>query len=89
MINSFILHILPGIPAKLLQGSYGVTTVHAFVGMLGLILGIIVVLRGNELGPNALRFRNYKLVMRVSYALYMLATAIGVIVYYEAYILGI
>ena len=89
MINSFLLHILPGIPAKLLEGSYGVTTFHAFVGSLGLVLGIFVVLRGNELVPKGLRFSRYKLVMRVSYALYMFATLIGVIVYYEAFVIGI
>jgi uncharacterized membrane protein YozB (DUF420 family) len=89
MINSFMVHILPGIPGKLSEGSYGVTTFHAFVGMLGLILGIFVVLRGNELVPNGLRFNNYKTFMRISYVLYMLATFIGVIVYFEAFIIGI
>jgi uncharacterized membrane protein YozB (DUF420 family) len=89
MINSFLLHILPGIPAKLLQGSYGVTTLHAFIGLLGLLLGIFVVLRGNELVPNRLRFNNYKWFMRTSYTLYMLATTIGVFVYYEAFVIGI
>lgn len=89
MIYSFVVHILPGIPAKLLEGSYGVTTLHAFVGMLGLVLGIFVVLRGNELVPQGLRFMKYKPFMRTSYALYMLATFIGVIVYIEAFVIGI
>jgi uncharacterized membrane protein YozB (DUF420 family) len=89
MIRSFIVHILPGIPGKLLQGDYGVTTVHAIVGMVGLLLGIFVVLRGNELVPKSLRFKKYKLFMRTAYILYMLATLIGVIVYTEAFIIGI
>ena len=89
MINSFIIHILPGIPSKLLMGSYGVTTLHAVVGLFGLLLGIFVVLRGNELVPKRLRFNNYKLFMRTSYALYMAATFIGVVVYIMAYIIGI
>src|SRR5512135_2281869 len=37
MINSYVTHILPGIPGKLLQGDYAVTTVHAIVGMTGLL----------------------------------------------------
>ena len=89
MINSYVTHILPGIPSKLLEGDYGVTTTHAIVGTIGLLLGIFVVLRGNNLVPKALRFKNYKLFMRTSYALYMLATLLGVIVYVLAFVLGI
>ena len=89
MVNSYVIHILPGIPAKLLEGDYGVTTIHAIVGTIGLLLGIFVVLRGNKLVPEALRFKNYKLFMRTSYAIYMLATLLGVIVYVLAFVLGI
>jgi uncharacterized membrane protein YozB (DUF420 family) len=86
MIASFIIYILPGIPGKLLEGTYGVTTVHAFIGALGLLLGVFVVLRANGLMPKRLRFKNYKLFMRTSYALYLLATLVGVIVYVAVYI---
>jgi len=89
MINSYISHILPGIPTKLLTGDYAITTIHAFVGMIGLLLGIFVVLRGNELVPNALRFKNYKLFMRTSYVVYMLATLLGVLVYVLTFMLRI
>ena len=89
MINVFVVHILPGIPGKLLVGDYAVTTIHAFVGMCGLLLGIFVVLRANLLQPMSLRFKNFKRFMRTSYALYMLATLLGVIVYLEVYVLGI
>jgi uncharacterized membrane protein YozB (DUF420 family) len=89
MIRSFIIHILPGIPGKLLQGDYAVTTVHALVGATGLLLGIFVVLRANGLVPQALRFNKYKPFMRTAYALYMIATLLGVIVYTFTYLLGI
>ena len=89
MVNSYVTHILPGIPSKLLEGDYGVTTVHAIIGTIGLLLGIFVVLRGNELVPNALRFKNYKLFMRTAYTLYMLATLLGILVYVLAFVLGI
>jgi putative membrane protein len=89
MIRSFVVHILPGIPGKLLQGDYAVTTVHALVGAIGLLLGIFVVLRANKLVPQALRFKKYKPFMRTAYALYMAATLFGVIVYTEAFIIGI
>ena len=89
MITSFLTHILPGIPGKLAEGSYGVTTVHALVGLIGLVLGVFVVLRGNKLVPKGLRFKNYKLFMRLSYALYMLATLIGVVLYVIVFVYGI
>jgi uncharacterized membrane protein YozB (DUF420 family) len=89
MIRSFIVHILPGIPGKLQQGDYGVSTVHAVVGTIGLLLGIFVILRGNELVPRAIRFSRYKPFMRTSYALYMLATLLGVGIYIAAFVIGI
>jgi uncharacterized membrane protein YozB (DUF420 family) len=62
---------------------YYVTSVHGFIGFFGLILGLFVVLRANNfiLIPKVLRFNNYKLFMRISYALYMLATLMGIWVY--------
>ena len=86
MIPSFIVYILPGIPGKLSQGTYGITTLHAIVGTLALVFGVFVALRGHERVPGPLRFDNYKLFMRAAYGLYMLATVIGVIVYLEVYV---
>ena len=86
MVSSFVIFILPGIPAKLGQGSYGITTVHALVGLVSVILGVYVLLVGNGLLPKSLRFSNYKLWMRISYGLYMLATFLGVIVYLIAFV---
>ena len=89
MISSFVIYILPGIPAKLTEGSYMITTVHALVGTIGLALGVFVVLRGNELVPKRLRFKKYKRFMRTSYIIYMLATLLGVVVYVIVFIYGI
>ncbi len=88
MVNVFIVYIIPGIPGKLLQGSYGATTLHGLVGAIGLVLGVFIVLRANNLVPQSLRFKNYKLFMRTSYIIYMLATLLGVVVYVMAYIIG-
>ena len=88
MVTVFIEVILPGIPGKLLEGSYGVTTVHALVGAIGVLLGLFVVLRGHDLVPKGLRFSNYKLFMRTSYIIYMLSTLGGIAVYIIVYILG-
>lgn len=88
MIRSFVLYILPGIPGSFGTGSYAVSTVHAVIGVFGLLLGLFVVLRGNDLVPRSLRFSDYKLFMRWSYVLYMLGTVLGVIVYYVVYMGG-
>jgi uncharacterized membrane protein YozB (DUF420 family) len=88
MVRSFVLYIVPGIPGSLGTGSYAISTVHAVVGVFGLVLGLFVVLRGNDLVPRSVRFSNYKLFMRWSYALYMLGTLLGVIVYYVVYMGG-
>ncbi len=85
MVRRFWLWVRPEIPSKLGQASYAVTTVHAVVGALGVLLGVLVVLRGNELVPQRLRFTNYKPFMRSAYALYMLGTLLGVIVYVVVY----
>ena len=89
MIRYFVLYVVPEIPARLGEASYAVTTVHAVVGAIGLVLGVFVALRGNELVPSGLRFTNYKLFMRSSYALYMLGTLLGVIVYIIIYVPGL
>lgn len=60
---------------------YAVTLTHAVIGFVALIFGVFVVLRGNELMIKPLKFNNYKLFMRVSYSLYMLATLLGLAVY--------
>jgi uncharacterized membrane protein YozB (DUF420 family) len=85
MIRSFVRYILPEILARLGQRTYALTTVHALVGALGLILGVFVALRGNELVPARLRFANYKRFMRSAYVLYMLGTLLGAVVYISAY----
>ena len=59
------------------------------IGAIALVFGVFVALRGNKLVPKSLRFNNYKLFMRWAYALYMLATLGGVIVYIIVFIFGI
>jgi uncharacterized membrane protein YozB (DUF420 family) len=60
---------------------YAVTAVHAVIGLSAVLFGMFVVLRGNNLMIESLRFNNYKPIMRIAYALYMLATLVGVWVY--------
>jgi uncharacterized membrane protein YozB (DUF420 family) len=89
MVTSFILFILPGIPSKLGEGSYGITTFHGLVGLASVILGVYLVLGGNGLLPRRLRYTNYKLWMRIAYVLYMLSTLLGVMIYVIVFVYGI
>jgi len=86
MVGSFLGFTLPKIPSQLAEPPIWVTVVHACVGTITFLLGIFVVLRANKLVPQAMRFKNYKLFMRTSYALYMLTTLIGIAVYIVAYV---
>ena len=61
---------------------YIITTLHATIGSAALLFGVFVVLRANKLLPKFLQFNNYKGFMRLAYTLYMLATLIGIWVYF-------
>ncbi|MGA9397751.1 MAG: hypothetical protein WBV22_05755, partial [Anaerolineaceae bacterium] len=74
MVGIFILQYLPAIPGDLNNKSLALTAVHATSGTLGLLYGVYVVLVGNEFLPRKLRFKNFKIFMRISYGLYMLVT---------------
>lgn len=89
MVVSFVKYIAPGIPEKLGEGSYGITTLHALIGLAGMSLGLFVVGHGNRLVFKNVRIRNYKRLMRITYAVYMLATLSGVAIYIIVFIYGI
>jgi uncharacterized membrane protein YozB (DUF420 family) len=86
MILPFRDFVTPGIPGQLNERFFAVSSLHGLIGALALGFGLFVTLRGNELVPERLKFRNYKRFMRVSYGLYMLATVIGVWVYFTWFV---
>jgi uncharacterized membrane protein YozB (DUF420 family) len=89
MIRSFFKNIWPGLPGDLDQSTYLVTTVHAAAGLLGVLLGLYVVLLGWERVPEALQVTDFKPWMRASFVLYLLVTLGGILVYVNAYVVGI
>ncbi len=86
MILPYRDFVLPGVPARLGESFFGITTLHALAGIPAFFLGIFIVLRANGLVPQRLRFTNYKGFMRVSYSLYMLATILGIWVYFSWFV---
>jgi uncharacterized membrane protein YozB (DUF420 family) len=85
MIRSFWLYILPGLPGNLGANHVALTTVHAVTGLIGVVLGVFVMIRANQLETKGQDLSRYKLAMRVSYLVYLLATALGVWVYIVVY----
>lgn len=85
MATSFWRSAAPGIPAKLAEPFYYAATIHAALGLITLLFGAFVALRGNDLVPRALKFHNYKLFMRTAYGAYLIVTALGVGVYLTWY----
>lgn len=82
MILPYRDFIAPSVPGRLNEPFILVTTLHGLVGFCAVVLGVFVVLRANGLMIKPLRFNNYKLVMRISYTLYMLTILLGFLVYY-------
>lgn len=60
---------------------YAITTFHATIGLIAMLFGLFVTLRGNEIMFESLKFKKYKGFMRAAYTFYMLATLAGVWVY--------
>jgi uncharacterized membrane protein YozB (DUF420 family) len=85
MARSFAVYVIPELPAALREGAYLVTTVHAAVGLLGLVLGLTVVVRSNQLEARGGDLRRYVLPMRAAYLMYLIGTATGVWVYAAIY----
>ncbi len=85
MIRSFRLYVLPGLPGNLGKSVDAVTTVHAVVGLLGVVIGVFVVIRANQLEARGESLARYKTPMRLAYIVYLLGTALGVWVYVAIY----
>jgi uncharacterized membrane protein YozB (DUF420 family) len=85
MIRSFRIYILPGLPGNLGMGIDALTTVHAVVGLIGVVIGVFVVIRANQLEAQGQSLSRYKTPMAVAYFVYLLGTALGVWVYFALY----
>jgi hypothetical protein len=62
--NRLILKISSGVPAKLLEGSCGITTLYAFLGAVSSIRGVSIVLMIIQLFPWRRQLDNYKTFMQ-------------------------
>ncbi|NJN17719.1 MAG: hypothetical protein HC822_16315 [Oscillochloris sp.] len=81
-----LLNVDPSENVDLPATAFVAMPAHEFIGLAALLFGLYVVLRGNELMPERLKFNNYKPFMRVAYGLYMAATLVGIAVYVVLYV---
>lgn len=85
MVRSFRWYVLPGFPADLSHGSYALTTIHAVAGLIGVVLGVFLVVRGNLSMASGRSLARYRTAMRAAYVLYMAGTVLGVVLYVVLY----
>ena len=86
MWPSFYSHVLPRLPKRLGKRFYGVATIHGCLAVLAEILGLYIVLAaGTKILPEKLRFKRWKLWMRVELALWWVVLTLGVATYWVWY----
>ena len=85
MLGSFGRSAAPGLPDRANEPYYAIVGIHGLAGVITVLFGTFVALRGNELVPGSLRFHNFKLFMRTAYSAYMTVTVLGVGVYFVWY----
>jgi|SRR5579864_1522783 len=87
MLPSFHRQVLPHVAAARHDAYYAVAVIHAGFGAVVELLGLYVVLvAATNVLPKCLRFRNYRLWMRTTLALWWVLVLMGVGVYYVWYI---
>jgi uncharacterized membrane protein YozB (DUF420 family) len=85
MIRSYWLYVRPGLPGNLSKSVDALTTAHAVAGLIGVVLGLFVVIRANQLTARGESVGRYKVWMRAAYVVYLLATVLGIWVYTKLY----
>jgi uncharacterized membrane protein YozB (DUF420 family) len=85
MIHSYWLNVRPGLPGNLSKGVDALTTVHGVTGLIGVVIGLFVIIRANQLTARGESVGRYKNWMRAAYVVYLIATVLGVWVYAKLY----
>ena len=59
--------------------------VHAVIGAIGAVLGVVIVIRANQLEAQGRSLAAYKTPMRIAYLVYLAAVVLGVVAYFVTY----
>ena len=86
MWPSFHLQVLPHLTKHLGKRYYAIAAVHGALGMMAELLGLYIVLvAGTNILPKQLRFRRWKLWMRIELALWLFVLLTGIGTYFIWY----
>jgi uncharacterized membrane protein YozB (DUF420 family) len=85
MVVSLVRFILPGLPSSLSEHGHLLALVHAATGAVGFVLGMVLLVRGNQLMARRESVRRYRTPMRVAYVFYMAGVALGIALYVVTY----
>ncbi len=77
-----LLSVTPDENLNLPTAAFVAMPAHEVVGTVAMLFGVYVVLVGNGWLPVRWRFINYKPFMRLAFVLYLVATLVGVVVYW-------
>jgi len=87
MWPSFQQQVKPAIPERLHKWYFAAATIHALLGATVEILGLyIAIVAGTRVLPQFLRFKNWKLWMRMELMLWLIVLLTGVGTYYAWYV---
>lgn len=86
MLPVFRRGVLPGVPARLNDAYYAVSTAHAALGTIAEMLGLYILLvAGTKLLPQALRFKKWKRWMRTELIIWWVVIGFGIGTYFVWY----
>jgi uncharacterized membrane protein YozB (DUF420 family) len=85
MIPSIWKNTLPDFPGNLDDAGQVLTVAHSAVAVVAVILGLLLVIRGNQRMAAGADMSGYKTAMRVAYVLYVAAAVLGIAVYVRIY----
>ena len=86
MWPSFHLQVMPRLPRHLGKRYYAIATVHGVLGGVAEFLGLYILLvAGTNILPQAWRFRQWKLWMRIELALWLIVLLTGIGTYFIWY----
>jgi uncharacterized membrane protein YozB (DUF420 family) len=87
MIPSFLVHVLPKVPAKLGKAYYALATTHTAIGTVTELAGLYILLSaGTSVLPEKFRITKYKVWMRTVLALWWVVLLLGLATYSRWYV---
>ena len=87
MLPSFLVHVLPKVPAKLGKAYYALATTHAAIGTVTELAGLYILLSaGTSVLPEKFRITKYKVWMRTVLTLWWVVLLLGLATYSRWYV---